>query len=113
MSHGATDNTQDIRSYEAYSNELTLGDALKNGSLISAMTKKQYLDVLSAPRSDPMKQGEQVILNLHNRDLAEEELPSSEDERGPGEVTGTDDAGAKARYSKSGIEAGGGKSKAQ
>lgn len=54
---------QDARAYTTVESNLILADTDASANLVSAMTERQYLDAISAPRIDPFRQGKRVIIN--------------------------------------------------
>ncbi|MCJ1403513.1 hypothetical protein MMC11_006736 [Xylographa trunciseda] len=70
----------DARAFETYEEELILDKELQSTQLVSAMTKQQYLDALSAPRVDPTKQGKKVMMNRpHSDNESSDEATGDED----------------------------------
>ncbi|MCJ1394553.1 hypothetical protein MMC18_007432 [Xylographa bjoerkii] len=70
----------DARAFETYEEQLILGKEFQGTRLVSAMTKQQYLDALSAPRVDPTKQGKKVMMNRpHSDDESSDEATGEED----------------------------------
>ena len=62
-----------------YEKQLVLDSDFHGSKLVSAMTKQQYLDALSAPRVDPTKQGKKVIVSgPHSEDDSSDEVPEGE-----------------------------------
>lgn len=60
---GDTYTAQDGRSYNVYAEGLFLGDKLKSTRLLSAMSSRQYIDAISAPKLDPTAQGRRVMMS--------------------------------------------------
>ncbi|MCJ1318953.1 hypothetical protein MMC15_004285 [Xylographa vitiligo] len=70
----------DTRAFETYEEQLILDKAHQETQLVSAMTKQQYLDALSAPRVDPTKQGKKVMMNRpHSDDESSDEATGDEE----------------------------------
>jgi hypothetical protein len=72
---------------------LVLDEAFRGTQLVSAMTRQQYLDAVSAPRVDPTKQGKKIMIS---RPTDEESSDDSNDET---------EAGKNARSKKGAKEA--------
>ncbi|MCJ1288029.1 hypothetical protein MMC26_007382 [Xylographa opegraphella] len=69
----------DSRAFETYEEQLILDEEHQGTQLVSAMTKQQYLDALSAPRVDPTKQGKKVMMNRpHSDDESSDEATGDE-----------------------------------
>ena len=57
-----------------------LDSEFQGSKLVSAMTKQQYLDALSAPRVDPTKQGKKVMMSRpHSDDDSSDEVKEGEE----------------------------------
>lgn len=85
---------QDERSYRIFTDEMFVQDFAGAPQLVSTMTNDQWLDALSCPRIDPIRQGKKVFMtlksdsetsntDLSDTDSANEELESNGEE-GPG-----------------------------
>jgi len=83
----------DIRAFHTYDKQLVLDEAFRGTQLVSAMTRQQYLDAVSAPRVDPTKQGKKIMIS---RPTDEESSDDSNDET---------EAGKNARSKKGAKEA--------
>ena len=71
---------EDARAFETYEDELILDKEFQGTQLVSAMTKQQYLDALSAPRVDPTKQGKKVMMNRpHSNNESSDDATGEED----------------------------------
>lgn len=55
---------QDERSYRIFTDEMFVQDIASTPQLVSTMTNEQWLDALSCPRIDPIKQGKKVFMTL-------------------------------------------------
>jgi len=71
-----------VRSVQTYNGQLVLDKEFQGTKLVSAMTKRQYLDAVSAPRVDPTSQGKKVRIGTSHIDessdaASEEEKPVS------------------------------------
>ena len=68
------DGEQDERAYATFDNDLQLySDGARAHRLLSSLTEKQYQEVASAPRVEPMKQGKSV-LSTHSWWTSEDEV---------------------------------------
>lgn len=56
-----TNTLQEPESYQVYNDALVYQDPEGAPQLISEMTNEQYLDAISCPRIDPIKQGQKVM----------------------------------------------------
>lgn len=80
---------QEPESYSIYNDALVYQDPDNAPQLVSEMTDEQYLDAISCPRIDPIRQGQKVMAQ------AEEAFLESEDGDGKVEtINDTDDEGA-------------------
>lgn len=73
----------ELESYEIYNDALVYQDPDSAPQLVSEMTNEQYLDAISCPRIDPIKQGQKVMAQV------DESLFESED--GDEKIEITDD----------------------
>ena len=55
---------QDERSYRIFTDEMFVQDLAGAPQLVSTMTNEQWLDALSCPRIDPIKQGKKVFMTM-------------------------------------------------
>ena len=55
---------QDERSYRIFTDEMFVQDFAGAPQLFSTMTNGQWLDALSCPRVDPIKQGKKIFMTL-------------------------------------------------
>lgn len=55
---------QDERSYKIFTDEMLVQDFAGAPQLVSTMTNEQWLDALSCPRIDPIKQGKKIFVTL-------------------------------------------------
>ena len=62
MDHAYT--LQEPESYKIYNDALVYQDPENAPQLVSEMTDEQYLDAISCPRVDPIKQGEKVMAQV-------------------------------------------------
>ncbi|MCJ1249852.1 hypothetical protein MMC30_007078 [Trapelia coarctata] len=95
----------DIRSVQTYNGQLVLNKESQGTTLVSAMTKQQYLDAVSAPRVDPTNQGKKVKIGTTHIDessdaASEEEKPvkkgkgKAKDIKGKGKAKADDEGTA-------------------
>ena len=82
---GQAHTLQEAESYNIYNDALVYQDPDNAPQLVSEMTDEQYLDAISCPRIDPIRQGQKV--------MAQVEEPCLDSEDGDETVEITDDAG--------------------
>ena len=72
---------QDERSYRIFTDEMFVQSFADAPQLVSTMTNTQWLDAISCPRVDPIKQGKKVFMSL-NSDSETSDTDSSGSESG-------------------------------
>ena len=64
---------QEAESYSIYNDALVYQDPDNAPQLVSEMTNEQYLDAISCPRIDPIRQGQKVLAHVEDSFLESED----------------------------------------
>ena len=65
--------SKDPESYQVYNETLVYQDPENAPHLVSEMTNEQYLDAISCPRIDPIRQGQKVMAQVEESILGSED----------------------------------------